>query len=291
MDDTLSPARRLRESQAVYLTDTERDDVAAFLDQLAQACGDEIARVVLYGSRARGDYDDESDVDLLIVTRDGREAVQTAARRLSRDRFWLVSSLVCSADEYRRMQRYQPPLYVELRRDGIELWDPDLALRERHDIPVDFPEGEPRAMNEETRDNVQSYFRRAQVTLVEAQGLLGLGLPNGAISRAYYAVFDSATAILYAYNVVRGKHTGIQSALNQFLVLPDILEEEYKDIYNDLFSGRLLSDYWKPEQGPPVEFTVEQARAFVADAARFVARIEELLRERGAFDAPPETNE
>ena len=71
--------------------------------------------------------------------------------------------------------------------------------------------------------------------------------------------------------------------------MPDILEEEYKDIYNDLFSGRLLSDYWKPEQGPPVDFTLEQARAFVGDAERFVARIEDLLRERGAFDTPSET--
>ncbi len=72
--------------------------------------------------------------------------------------------------------------------------------------------------------------------------------------------------------------------------MPDILEEEYKDIYNDLCSGRLLSDYWQPEQGPPVAFTVEQARAFVGDAERFVARIEQLLRERGAFDTPSETS-
>lgn len=58
----------LRESGAGYLTAPELETVANFLDQLDQQCGDRVDRVILFGSRARGDYEPESDIDLLIVT-------------------------------------------------------------------------------------------------------------------------------------------------------------------------------------------------------------------------------
>ena len=52
-----------------HLTPHERDVLAEFLSRLQERCGDRIAHVWLFGSKVRGDFDKESDVDLLIVAR------------------------------------------------------------------------------------------------------------------------------------------------------------------------------------------------------------------------------
>ena len=59
--------RLLAEERLPYLTDRERKSLARFLERLEAECGDRVQRVVLFGSRARGDHDAESDVDLLVV--------------------------------------------------------------------------------------------------------------------------------------------------------------------------------------------------------------------------------
>ena len=243
----------------------------------SQECGDQIARVILFGSRARGDHDSESDIDLLIVTRDGKPAVDAVASRLARDADF-VSPLVLSAEDYRRHQWLQDPLYVNIRRDGIELWDQDRSIAEGRAVPIHFPEGEWRAMDEATREVIKLYLDIAHQALVEARFLVSGQFTRGPASRAYYAVFHTLTAALYAVNVVRGKHSGVKGALSQFLVKPGLVEEEYKDIFERAFEYRQTSDY-----EPRGEPTPDEARQLVADAERFVARMEQFLKERGAL--------
>ena len=59
-----APDRRLSK-----LRSNERAGLAAFVERLRQHYGDDLQRVVLFGSKARGDFDDESDLDLLVVVR------------------------------------------------------------------------------------------------------------------------------------------------------------------------------------------------------------------------------
>lgn len=51
--------RVLTEERVPYLTDREREDLARFLKRLETECSDRVQRVVLFGSRARGDHDAE----------------------------------------------------------------------------------------------------------------------------------------------------------------------------------------------------------------------------------------
>jgi predicted nucleotidyltransferase len=59
-----------------HLTTHERSVLTKFLSRLRERCGDRIAHVWLFGSKARGDFDEESDVDLLIAARNGDDALQ-----------------------------------------------------------------------------------------------------------------------------------------------------------------------------------------------------------------------
>src|SRR2546428_9352225 len=52
-----------------HLTPNERAGLAAFINRLHQAYGANLLRVILFGSKARGDFDDQSDLDVLVVVR------------------------------------------------------------------------------------------------------------------------------------------------------------------------------------------------------------------------------
>ena len=44
--------------------------VLAFARRARRELGDRIVHIILYGSRARGDYTEDSDIDVLVVVRD-----------------------------------------------------------------------------------------------------------------------------------------------------------------------------------------------------------------------------
>ena len=52
-----------------YLTPAEKKAVATFVRGIRKALGDDLVGVTLFGSKVRGDYGPESDVDLLILLR------------------------------------------------------------------------------------------------------------------------------------------------------------------------------------------------------------------------------
>ena len=99
--------------------------VREFKAALKDLYGDRLREVVLYGSYARGDYDDESDIDLMIVLNDETIDTYREIRRMSNLETNLllkygkvVSVLPVSSVRY---QRSVMPIYLEIRREGLRL--------------------------------------------------------------------------------------------------------------------------------------------------------------------------
>src|SRR6266571_1324337 len=93
----------------------------AFARRLKAAYGTRIDRIVLFGSVARGDYRPDSDVDLLVVTRGDRLALQEEVARdavdvLLRDGI-VVAPLVVTAAEADALAG--TGLGRELAREGL----------------------------------------------------------------------------------------------------------------------------------------------------------------------------
>jgi len=90
--------------------------------QLAAMYGHRMVRLVLYGSRARGDAEEGSDIDVLVVlrgeVRPGEEISRTGpiAASLSLANGVVIS---CAFISDRRFQQERSPFVLNVRREGV----------------------------------------------------------------------------------------------------------------------------------------------------------------------------
>jgi uncharacterized protein (UPF0332 family) len=127
-----------------------------------------------------------------------------------------------------------------------------------------------------SKAEVEQYMRLANEDLVAAEDNLRLGHLRAAVSRAYYAMFYAATAVLGSRGLWRSKHQGLIAALGEHLVKPGVIEPRYGRILHDAFETRLDSDY-----APHPDLHEDSARNVIRNARDFVQRMERVLEEQG----------
>lgn len=116
--------------------------------------------------------------------------------------------------------------------------------------------------------------------MVTARDALAHDHWRGAVNRAYYTIFHTTSAALLWLDVERARHSGVQSALGEFLVKTGKIEPEFGEIYTRARKAREEQDY-DIEARP---LTAQDAEQVIASAERFVARLERYLREAGAIE-------
>lgn len=120
------------EGKLSYLTERERMALKAFLAHLRASYGSQVVLVQLFGSKARGDFDAESDIDLLIVIeRNGRRLwkdVVALETDLMLEYDTLISSLIMDREDYEWHKLHWAPLYRNVEREGVDLWTSTSAL-------------------------------------------------------------------------------------------------------------------------------------------------------------------
>jgi uncharacterized protein (UPF0332 family)/predicted nucleotidyltransferase len=275
-------AKHLATALPSSLSESERRLLAELLDRLGHENGAGIEHVILYGSKARGESWEGSDIDVLIVSTLGLKRLLDLTTELETDEpALLLMPLGMSPDEFSRYQRLRMPLYVNLCRDGIELWDDTGWAEERASVIADFSnEGEARKMTPETKETIRVYMEDAHRSLEVMRIIERENYLDYAVSRGFYAAFNALSAALYAVNIVRGSHSAVKAALSTYLVQPGLIEKEYPKIYEKLMEAREWGDYRKPD----VTYTDDQLRQMLDDADRFVARMETFLKEKGYID-------
>ncbi len=104
----------------------DKDAIArAVKEQLKLLYGDRLAKLVLYGSYARGDFHEESDIDFLVVLNDenidvGKELrfMNSAIHKISFENDVIISKHPATL---RQLQTSQFPFYQNVRKEGIEI--------------------------------------------------------------------------------------------------------------------------------------------------------------------------
>lgn len=108
------------------LTERQKKGILAYLKVLQTRYRNKILRVVLFGSVARGKADAESDVDILVVLKNGSNKLRDEISMASFDSILryevIISPLVMDSKTYKWHKRYKDPLYNSIERDGVDLW-------------------------------------------------------------------------------------------------------------------------------------------------------------------------
>ncbi|MEK6607823.1 MAG: nucleotidyltransferase domain-containing protein [Myxococcota bacterium] len=109
------------------MTQNRNCDVAAeYAQALAARLGDNLVRLSLFGSRARGDHRVRSDFDLMVVLaradRDARSAVHRLATEFELDRNVDLSTKITNAAGFAMLYASALPFWRRFRRDERLLW-------------------------------------------------------------------------------------------------------------------------------------------------------------------------
>ena len=122
----------MRKRSLRYLTPNEREALDEFVRRLRAKYADQVMLVRLFGSKARGDFEPESDVDVLVVVKSNdwrfSDDVTVEVCDPNLEHNVVISPMVIGIDDYERMRGYRAPFYQEVQRDGVDLWMTPLVL-------------------------------------------------------------------------------------------------------------------------------------------------------------------
>ena len=114
------------QKMAFKLNRNQKEAIARYLEILSQIYREQISKVILFGSVARGDFSPESDIDLLIVTANGgqnlKDEISMACFDMMLETEVILSPLGMDEETYEWHKKYRDPLYNQIQKDGIDLW-------------------------------------------------------------------------------------------------------------------------------------------------------------------------
>ncbi|MDY7075809.1 MAG: nucleotidyltransferase domain-containing protein [Chloroflexota bacterium] len=114
-----------QENRLDRLTNKERQVVMEFVEKVRQRFDGQLVAAVLFGSRARGEAELDSDMDVLVVMSNADPEIRKEIRHLAVE-VWLehdiyLSTRVWSRAHWCKLEELQTMLYCNIRRDGINL--------------------------------------------------------------------------------------------------------------------------------------------------------------------------
>lgn len=258
----------MRTLDDIVLAENERRAIKAAAEVLRSQLP--VADIVLFGSKARGDSDPDSDIDLLVLTerRLDRQEEQAMGRSLFDIglRFDVVfGPLTVDAREWQEGMHSVLPIHAEVEREGVRCLDGP---------PSPAPASDSAAVPREVlvKQVVDEWLARGEEALASGRAELEACRFSFVINRAYYAAFYAASAVLLSRGKHFVKHRGVQTALHRDLVHAGLLAAKHGSAYDALYELRLLADYTVSGiNAEQATLSLAQAEAIVAEMHRLVA--------------------
>jgi uncharacterized protein (UPF0332 family) len=122
-------------------------------------------------------------------------------------------------------------------------------------------------------EEMAASLERAEKSIQAAKELAAGGYYDFAASRAYYAAFYAATAILLREGLEFGKHSGVIASIHQRFVKTGKLDKKYGKDLNWLFELRGIGDY-----GATVHVSQQDAERAIQSAEDFLRAIQALIQ-------------
>lgn len=110
-----------------HLHEYERQAILDFTSQLQNYLDGALCNLWLFGSKARGDFSADSDLDLLIVVEalpaKQRGMIRRMAARVSLNYNTLINTHILDKNRWEAIAQHEDTLWREVQRDGIPLQD------------------------------------------------------------------------------------------------------------------------------------------------------------------------
>ena len=102
----------------------EKEALQTFVNYLEESIPDKVENISLFGSKARGDSQRNSDIDVLVILdkddRKLRREIITKAARISLEYDLLLSPRVIGVERWRKMRGFS--LYLNVIREALSLY-------------------------------------------------------------------------------------------------------------------------------------------------------------------------
>lgn len=107
-----------------HLTDVETEAIKTLYSRIKGKF--KVKKIILFGSKARGDYEEYSDIDLLVLTEkprtfDERWELSDISADISIDYGIALSCLYYNINDWETSDNINPLLKENIKREGIEI--------------------------------------------------------------------------------------------------------------------------------------------------------------------------
>lgn len=111
--------------------------VERFVERLLKEIGNRIEAIVLYGSVARNEAGQESDIDLLIIIPEGeiRNQVLSVSYDVDLEFGTVTSHVYMTPQEFKRYLSWGDPFLQDVLKDGIVFYDRGFYSKIRESFP------------------------------------------------------------------------------------------------------------------------------------------------------------
>ncbi len=137
----------------------------------------------------------------------------------------------------------------------------------------------------ERGEYIEHFIGKAGESLDAARSLLREEHYEFSVSRAYYAMFYAAEAVLLTRDLQFKKHTAVIAAFNKDFVKAGVFPQRTARSLKKAFDFRMQGDYSLiPIEKEKAEVVIEDAAGFVSEVTAFLEREGFLSRHRDASD-------
>ena len=88
-----------------------------FLNKCKEKFGDDLISIILFGSYARGDYDEESDIDILIIGDVPQREISFLSAEILLKYGEVISAIVKTEEEFEKYKNFS--FYKNVLKEGI----------------------------------------------------------------------------------------------------------------------------------------------------------------------------
>jgi len=118
-------SKQILDQRLNHLSESDQAVLADLKEKLVRLLVDRPFRLILFGSKARGDHDHTSDLDVTIIVsgldRTLKRDILNAVADVELDHLTPISAFVLSSEEFRRLLNRERRIALDIEQEGIML--------------------------------------------------------------------------------------------------------------------------------------------------------------------------